>query len=152
MELALLDKFLYYFNEEMDLKKSSLVSKELDKLFPGSEGALDAHRMLGDISNENDNKKVLSNDIESGKLEIFENYPNPFNPATIINYSLPVDEKVIIKVYDILGREVAELVNEFKTAGNYSVNFEASSLSSGVYFYSISAGNFHQTKKMVLTK
>lgn len=79
-------------------------------------------------------------------------YPNPFNPTTIINYTLPKDERVVIKVYDILGREVKELVNEQKTSGTYSVEFDGSKLSSGVYFYSITAGRFSETKKMVLTK
>jgi tetratricopeptide (TPR) repeat protein len=79
-------------------------------------------------------------------------YPNPFNPTTIINYTLPDNERVVIKVYDILGREVKELVNEQKAAGTYSVEFDGSKLSSGVYFYTITAGQFSQTKKMVLTK
>ena len=81
-----------------------------------------------------------------------QNYPNPFNPITVINYSLPVDEKVLIKVYDILGREIATLVSEEKLAGVHSVNFDASNLSSGIYFYSIKAGKFSQTKKMILAK
>ena len=79
-------------------------------------------------------------------------YPNPFNPTTVINYSLPIDEKVLIKVYDILGREITELVNEFKTAGKYSVQFNGSNFSSGVYFYSITAGNFNKVNKMILLR
>jgi len=79
-------------------------------------------------------------------------YPNPFNPTTMIKYSLPTDEKVVIKVYDILGREIAVLVNELKTEGTYSVQFDGSNLSSGIYFYRIEAGKFSQTKKLVLTK
>ena len=79
-------------------------------------------------------------------------YPNPFNPTTIINYTLPENERVVIKVYDIIGREVKELVNEQKAAGTYSVEFDGSKLSSGVYFYTITAGKYSQTKKMVLTK
>jgi len=65
---------------------------------------------------------------------------------------LPVDEKVLIKVYDVLGKEVAELVNEFKAAGKHSIQFDGSNLSSGVYFYSITAGSYHQTKKLILAK
>lgn len=80
------------------------------------------------------------------------NYPNPFNPVTIINYTVPVDVKVLIKVYDVLGREIAELVNEEKPAGTYSISFDASKLSSGIYFYSISAGKFNQVKKMILIR
>ncbi len=85
-----------------------------------------------------------------------QNYPNPFNPSTKIDYDLPYDGKVSIILYDISGREVANLVNEVKTAGYYQVNFNASNLASGMYFYRInaqgSANNFVQTKKMVLIK
>ena len=81
-----------------------------------------------------------------------QNYPNPFNPVTTISYSLPVDEKVLIKVYDVLGKEVAEIVNEFKAAGKHSIQFDGSNLSSGVYFYSITAGSYYQTKKLILAK
>ena len=87
-----------------------------------------------------------------GGFVLEQNYPNPFNPVTTISYTLPVDEKVLIKVYDVLGKEVAELVNEFKTAGKHSIQFNGSNLSSGVYFYSIIAGSYHQTKKLILAK
>jgi hypothetical protein len=84
-------------------------------------------------------------------IALSQNYPNPFNPATIIKYQVPEDAFVIIKVYDILGKKVRTLVNE-KAAGYYSVNFNGSNLSSGIYFYSIAAGNFYQVKKMILAK
>ncbi|MBK6914488.1 MAG: T9SS type A sorting domain-containing protein [Ignavibacteriales bacterium] len=81
-----------------------------------------------------------------------QNYPNPFNPSTVISYSLPQKEFVTIKVIDILGREVAILVNEVKPAGKFEVEFDASSLASGVYVYQIKAGSFTTSKKMLLTK
>ena len=81
-----------------------------------------------------------------------QNYPNPFNPETAISYELPTLSFVTLKIYDLLGKEVATLVNEEKPAGTYKVNFDASGLPSGIYFYRISAGSFHQTKKMVLLK
>jgi hypothetical protein len=81
-----------------------------------------------------------------------QNYPNPFNPSTTIKYTLPVSENVKLSVYDITGREVAVLVNEYKTSGIYEVNFDASKLASGVYFYKIQAGEFTATKKMLLVK
>ena len=84
------------------------------------------------------------------KLE--QNYPNPFNPTTVISYQLPASGHVSLKVYDVLGREVATLVNENKPAGNYTAQFNASKLVSGVYFYRIDTDNFVQTKKMVLIK
>lgn len=81
-----------------------------------------------------------------------QNYPNPFNPITNIKFSIPVTGLVKLVVYDILGREVNTLLNEVKPAGNYLVDFDASHLSSGVYFYTIQSGNFTDTKKMLLVK
>jgi mannosyl-glycoprotein endo-beta-N-acetylglucosaminidase len=81
-----------------------------------------------------------------------QNYPNPFNPSTRINYSVPYNSFIKIKLYDILGNEVAKLVNEEKSAGNYSITYNASKLSTGIYFYQLTADNFIEMKKMVLIK
>jgi hypothetical protein len=81
-----------------------------------------------------------------------QNYPNPFNPATVINYQLASAGKVSLKVYDLLGREVATLVNGMKAAGNYSATLNAGNLPSGVYFYRLQTGSFNSTKKLVLLK
>ncbi|MBK9097006.1 MAG: Omp28-related outer membrane protein [bacterium] len=81
-----------------------------------------------------------------------QNYPNPFNPATTISYSIPEESQVSLKIYDVMGSEVAELVNGRQLAGMYNVNFDASSLASGTYFYKLTAGNFVSVKKMVLIK
>jgi hypothetical protein len=86
----------------------------------------------------------------SYKLE--QNYPNPFNPVTSIAYSIPKSGPVKLTIYDMLGREVAVLVNEFKQAGSFSVDFDASELSSGAYLYKIEAGDFRDSKKMMLVK
>ncbi len=86
------------------------------------------------------------------EYKLFQNYPNPFNPSTIIKYQIPKQSHVVIKVYDILGNQVAVLANKYEPAGKYIVNFDASKLSSGVYFYTINAGSFVQTKKLVLMK
>ena len=85
-------------------------------------------------------------------FSLYQNYPNPFNPATIINYQLPVGSHITLKVYDLLGREVATLVNEEKPPGSYEVEFNPTQLSSGIYFYKLHAGNFTATRKMVLIK
>ena len=83
---------------------------------------------------------------------IYQNYPNPFNPTTKINFSIQKQGLVTLKVYDMLGREVAALINETKNAGNYSIDFNASKLSSGIYFYKLTSGDFSGIKKMVLIK
>ncbi len=87
---------------------------------------------------------------ESFKLH--QNYPNPFNPSTQVKYDLPLDANVKITVFDMLGKEIAVLVNEYKAAGSYDVSFNATQLSSGMYFYRIQAGSFTETKKMLLVK
>jgi uncharacterized protein (UPF0218 family) len=81
-----------------------------------------------------------------------QNYPNPFNPATTINYSIPEAGNVEMRVYDILGNEVATLVNETRVPGNYSVVFDASSFASGIYIYTLRTNTFVETKKMMLMK
>ena len=83
-----------------------------------------------------------------------QNYPNPFNPTTIINYELPMNSHVTLKVYDVLGKEVATLVNTMQNAGRYSMNFSTSQygMSSGIYFYRLYAGNYSELKKMVVLK
>ena len=86
------------------------------------------------------------------KYELMQNFPNPFNPTTKISFSLPKQGLVSLKIYDMLGKEVAQLVNEVRTAGNYSVDFNAASLASGVYFYRIEAADFVDTKRMMLIK
>lgn len=92
------------------------------------------------------------------KFTLYQSYPNPFNPTTTIKFSIPKSNKVSIKIFDILGREVKSLINEFKTAGTYSVVFDGSNISSGVYFYQLSAGspgeagNYIETRKMMLIK
>lgn len=114
-----------------------------------------------DVSNYSESASFLVNtptsvedtDVNTpDKFELSQNYPNPFNPSTIISYAIPENSVVTLKVYDILGNEVAVLVNDYKNAGRYTVNFDASSLSSGVYYYRISAGSFSNTKKMLLLK
>jgi hypothetical protein len=88
------------------------------------------------------------------KLE--QNYPNPFNPETTIKYSIPVGVETpymaSLRVYDVLGNEVATLVNEPKAQGNYEVKFDGSNLASGIYFYKITCGKFSEAKKLILLR
>ena len=90
-------------------------------------------------------------------FDLSQNFPNPFNPSTVIRYALPKDNFVFLKVIDLMGREVTTLVNSFQTKGNKSVvwnavNNQGLTVSAGVYFYSIESGEFMSTKKMILIK
>jgi M6 family metalloprotease-like protein len=112
----------------------------------------DSSRMQGFENNcyeQNLSKQGVNNLPQ--KFSIF-NYPNPFNPSTQIKYELPKSSFVTIKIYNAIGEEVAKLINEFKSSGSYSVTFDGSNFGSGIYFYSIEAGQFKETKKMVLIK
>jgi hypothetical protein len=93
------------------------------------------------------NEKNIPSEFSLG-----QNYPNPFNPTTVINYQLPITSYVTIRVFDVLGREVAILVNEKKEAGKYEVEWNADSSPSGVYFYKLVAGNYIETRKMLLIR
>ncbi len=83
---------------------------------------------------------------------LYQNFPNPFNPSTKIRFSIPHSSFVGLKVYDVLGREIAIIVNEEKAAGNYEINFNAHNLSSGVYFYRMQADSFTDTKRLILLR
>lgn len=99
-----------------------------------------------------DGNSDIAEKLTPNKYSLFQNYPNPFNPTTTINYAIPNDNFVEISIYNTLGQEVAKLVDEFKPAGYYSIEFNASNLSSGMYIYKLTAGNFTNTKKLVLQK
>jgi hypothetical protein len=99
-----------------------------------------------------DNKALKINNQIPLVTRLYNNFPNPFNPLTNIKYDISKDVFVKIIIYDILGKEVKVLVNEFKKAGSYDVKFDGTSLASGVYFYRIEAGPFIEAKKMVLIK
>jgi len=95
---------------------------------------------------------INQNEIIPEKYNLEQNYPNPFNPSTTIKYFLPKNEFVTIRMYDILGKDIITLLNEYKHAGNYSVTFHGNNFASGIYFYKIQAGYFVSVKCMVLVK
>jgi hypothetical protein len=105
------------------------------------------------ISREQPNG-IITTSISSlpNQFYLTQNFPNPFNPSTKIRYLIPQSSKVVIKVFDILGNEIETLVNEEKSAGTYEIKWYAESLPSGVYFYRLQAGDFVETKKMILLK
>jgi photosystem II stability/assembly factor-like uncharacterized protein len=96
--------------------------------------------------------RQIANASEPSEFKLYQNYPNPFNPETTIRFEVPEKSKVELKVYDILGREVATLVNKAVHAGNYKISFNASGFASGVYFFRLQAGSFTNTKKMILLR
>ncbi len=96
--------------------------------------------------------KEITQMTEDFIFSLSNNYPNPFNPSTLISYELPKDCRVTIKVYDILGNEVRTLVNEQKSSGKYSIEFNANDLVSGTYIYRIQAGEYTASRKMILLK
>ncbi|MFA4924300.1 MAG: T9SS type A sorting domain-containing protein, partial [Ignavibacteriaceae bacterium] len=116
-------------------------------LVPGDEFTVTAPKAI--LSDVNDK----SEDVNSpNTYALDQNYPNPFNPNTTISYSIANPGLVTVKIFNILGEEILQLVNEYKNSGSYTVNFDASKLSSGIYFYSLRSGNFISTKKMIVLK
>jgi len=100
---------------------------------------------------------IANNNVDNvidipNSTNLITNYPNPFNPTTTIKYQLKDNGFVSLKIYDVLGKEIEELVNENKSAGFYNATFNASNLTSGLYFYRLSVNGFVETKKMLLTK
>jgi hypothetical protein len=107
--------------------------------------SMDVHFKNNPTSTEFDKDNVFT-------FKLDQNYPNPSNPTTTISYEIPERSIVTIKIYGVLGNEITTLVNEEKAAGYYDIDFDASELSSGIYFYSLQAGDYIETKKMVLMK
>ncbi len=117
-----------------------------NKLFLGRNDGLYVKSIVTGIKDKIKNTKLPK------EYSLDQNYPNPFNPSTKINFQIPVGGMVILKIYDVIGNQVATLIHEVKPAGNYSINFDANALSNGVYLYQLTAGDFIQTKKMVVLK
>ncbi|MDP3442025.1 MAG: YCF48-related protein, partial [Ignavibacteria bacterium] len=122
----------------------SIATRNSIQLIVGDYGTI-LRRTLSDTSS------ISLEDIPDNFM-LSQNYPNPFNPTTTIEYQLPSAGHVLLKVYDILGREIVTLINENKYAGNYKVTFDGKKFVSGVYFYTINANKYSKTKKMILMK
>jgi hypothetical protein len=95
---------------------------------------------------------IDDNSITPLEFTLEQNYPNPFNPSTVIRFSIPQNDNVMLRVFDLLGKEVVTLINEFKLRGVYEYEFNVSDLASGIYFYKLQSGDFVKTKKMIITK
>jgi hypothetical protein len=128
------------------------LSADNQYLFAGTNGSSIWRRPLSQVVTDTEEEINL----QPNEFSLEQNYPNPFNPSTTIKFNLSEKEFVNLKVFDLLGKEIAEILNEEKPAGRYEVDFDASSagggLSSGVYFYQLKAGNLVQVKKMLLMK
>ena len=124
----------------------------LDNNYSKFNNMIDRKLSILNIINKSSNNNITKSNSVPEKYSLSQNYPNPFNPVTNIKYQIPADGYVSLKIYDITGREIANLVNEYKKAGYYTVSFNGINFASGVYFYRIQAGDFSQVKKMVLIK
>ena len=151
------------FGTTPPLEPGDTLKTSLHVIALANDGTANVQVQVGTFRNPNDRViidftattlpvSVENETITAKDYYLNQNFPNPFNPATRINYGVAKSGNVEISVYNILGNKVATLVNEFKPAGNYTVDFNASKLSSGVYFYKIITNGFVQTKKMILEK
>jgi hypothetical protein len=150
----------YVYDEEVNSKAMSVRPNDNGYVYAAGEAEVPAGDVdllvvkLSKISGVNDDGSLVNS------FQLFQNYPNPFNPITKIKYQIPdvianeakQSQMVSLKVYDVLGNQVATLINEEKPAGSYEVEFNAGALSSGIYFYTLNAGSFTQTKKLILLK
>ena len=134
----------YILTENIPRTFGQDIEKVGSKIYVATNGyGLYEFQIPTDVKNENDNVKGY---------QLYQNYPNPFNPTTTIKFLIAKFGFVTLKVFDVLGREIATLVDEEKPVGNYEVKFDGSQLSSGIYFYQLKAGGFVQTKKLILVK
>ena len=143
----------------------SLLNPDLDNALPESWGVSIEHGTPGTLNEFITSVEEQDNNIPT-EYSLSQNYPNPFNPTTTIRFTIPTsplnpspyqgernrERFITLIVYDVLGKEIATLVNAEKPTGSYEVKFDATGLTSGIYFYQLKAGSFIQTKKMVLIK
>jgi len=148
----------YPYNNWMDMHLSTIIKDNNGKIYLGCSGTEGANSDFTDVmvAALTENPTGVDTDVPSlpSKFSLAQNYPNPFNPTTKIGFRISEFGFVSLNVYDVLGNEVATLVNEEKPAGNYEINFSATGggLSSGIYFYQLQSGNFVETKKMILLR
>ncbi len=135
----------FQYNRHMDNTVGCTMTSSAGSNYTG--GRPNIKLVMNLITNENSEVGIIPS-----TYSLSQNYPNPFNPVTKINFAIPKQGFTTLKVYDLLGREVTRLVNEMKTPGNYSIDFDATALSSGVYFYKLEVNGFSDVKRMVLIK
>jgi M6 family metalloprotease-like protein len=126
---------------------SLVVIFPLGRIYVGNNIASNQNLLIDETMTSAEDTKTLPTDFQ-----LLQNYPNPFNPSTIINYQLPMTSYVTLKIYNLLGQEVATLVNEYKKAGSYNAHWNAEGFSSGIYFYKMTAGSYTFVNKMLLLR
>ena len=159
---ALFEKFFAALNYAKDDSTASQILSQIEALNLNDEeylmrlasavDLLDRFNGSQDLHKSNYSSKNTADGNLPREYKLYQNYPNPFNPETTISYDIPDDAKVSLIIYDILGRKVTSLMNEYKIAGRYQVHFNASSLASGIYIYRIQAGEYTASRKMILIK
>ncbi|MGE5441245.1 MAG: T9SS type A sorting domain-containing protein, partial [Bacteroidota bacterium] len=138
-----LGKLKAYLRVSVDgIEKENLIVNDMDVYLLNS----------GKEKAEKPEKEMVESETAPVEYALSQNYPNPFNPSTVINYEIPKTSRVILKIFDMLGKEVTTLVNEYKEQGRYSVEFNASNLPSGTYIYELRANDFVKSGKMMLLK
>mgnify|MGYP001254092966 FL=1 len=151
--------FQIYSNSAVNIEKSFVIQTEVMSqarlnqyglLQNDTKTASDHFPKVSDISFRT--SVNVQNNIEEVRFELEQNYPNPFNPSTALKYNLPSNALVTLKIYDVLGKEVAELVNSTQGAGSYEIYFDASNLPGGTYFYRLQAGQEVRIKKMTFVR
>ncbi len=146
-----LDLMMHFDNKETGITKTDTKADLIGKTFAGIDiKGSDSIKIVGNLKKEG--IENAAEDQIPKTYSLLQNYPNPFNPSTTIQFSLPQEGFTTIKIYNSLGQEVAQLISQYLNSGNYSVEWNASDFSSGVYYYIINAGRFIETKKLLLTR
>lgn len=142
-----------YLDEDFSLGGPNIIYYKITATyFPAKSEALFESSPTNTVSISGGIYKTFSSDTKDFKFNLYENYPNPFNPFTEIRYSIAENSFVTLKIYDLLGKEIKELVNEEKKPGIYSESFNGQNFSSGIYFYKLQTNSFTQMRKMILMK
>ena len=129
-----------------------IISFQIINPVGGINVTLGSEMYLDDLELSMDMVSDVEAELQPFAFQLDQNYPNPFNPSTKISWQSPVGSHQTLKIYDVLGNEVATLIDEYRVAGNYEIDFDATGLSSGVYFYKLIVADYSSTKKMILMK
>jgi photosystem II stability/assembly factor-like uncharacterized protein len=154
------DNFLYYTNSGGNtwLKEYGIkdivnhIGPTLSLIDKTEVWAVGSNGRVFRLSSDGVSGKEIINNKDSDNITLYQNFPNPFNPVTKIKFTIPHSEKVVLKIYDILGREILVLINDYLDTGIHEVIFDGNNLSSGVYFYKLITNNYSESKKLLLLK